>query len=488
MSCATGTIAPYVPSVTVPWNRQRIAHLYRRVGFGATNAQILAALPMSPSALVDQIINQATALPLSAPPTWYDWTRAPIDDYTDYDNQIYEHRDIWTRQWVNDMITYGFREKMSLFWHNHFVTQWGAYGCSAYMYLYHKLLQEYALGNFKEFVHQIGITPAMLMFLNGNQSEVGAPNENYARELMELFTMGQNNGYTEEDITEMARALTGWVCSNETCEPSSFVPERFDNTDKTIFGQTGNWGNTASSATPTNVVNLIFNYRQDQTATYICTKLCKFFITPDPDPDIVNALATTFKNNNFELAPVLRQLFKSEYFFDDAHIGVLIKSPIEMLNGIVYSLQMEYTNDTLGALAYWAYELGQELWTPVNVAGWPGYRTWINENYLTKRWRYASYTLWGANENTEATWVLLAKNLSGNSNNAAVVTQSIVDFLLPKGLLNATEYESATTVFKASIPENYFQEGLWNLDWDTVPYQMMLLLQHLVKQPVFQLN
>jgi uncharacterized protein (DUF1800 family) len=488
MSCATGTIAPYLPSTNVPWNRMRVAHLYRRMGFSATNAQIINGLTLSPNDLIDQLVAEAVALPLSTPPTWYDWTREPINDYSDYGGEIYAHRQEWTRVWINNMITNGLRDKLTLFWHNHFVTQWDSYNCSAFLYEYHKLLEQYALGNFKLFVHKMGITPAMLMFLNGNLSTLDHPNENYARELMELFTMGQNNGYTEQDIIEMARALTGWVCTSENCQPSSFDPTRFDNTDKTIFGQTGNWGNTESNITPTNVVNLIFTYRQDQVATHICTKLCKFFVNNSPDTDIVNALATTFKANNFELVPVLKQLFKSEYFFDDANIGILIKSPLELLNGIVQQWQISYNNDTLDAIMYWVSELGQQIWIPVNVAGWPGHRTWINENRLTKRWQFSSYILYGANEATTDNWVTLAKDLSNNSTDPYVVTQSIVDFILPKGLLNQSEYNAATNVFKASIPENYFEQNYWNLDWDNVKWQIMLLLQHLIKQPAFQLN
>ncbi len=494
MSCATGSIVPYVPSANVPWNRKRVAHLYRRMGFGATNQQITAGLAMTPTALVDQIVNQAVALPLPPPPVWYDWTRFPVDDYAEYGEDIYDHRSEWVRIWLTSMIANGFREKMTLFWHNHFVTEWESYTCSAYMYQYHKLLQQYALGNFKLFAHYIGMTPAMLLYLNNNQNEVGSNNQNYARELMELFTMGQNNGYTEEDVQEMARALTGWKVpySNEiyayTCGDSFYVPALFDNTAKTIFGQTGNWRNDANPANPDNVVNLIFTYRQDEVADYICTKLYKHFVAPDPDSTIITALANTFKSNNFELAPVIRQLFKSEHFFDEANIGHLIKSPIEFTVGLHHTLQIPYDDDRLNGIYYDCATMAQELFEPVNVAGWPGQRTWINENILTRRWDSGGYYVYYVDDNTLNNWVQLAKDLSGNSNNPTIVATAIADFLLPNGLENPDEYGIATDVFKGSIPQNYFDDGSWNLDWAEAPDQVRNLLIYLIKLPTFQLT
>ncbi|OWY19984.1 DUF1800 domain-containing protein [Sphingobacteriales bacterium UPWRP_1] len=494
MSCATGSIAPYTPSANVPWDRRRVAHLYRRMGFGATNSQITAGLAMTPTALVDQIINQALALPLPTQPVWYDWTRYPVDDYTDFGDESYSHRIELTRQWISNMLAQGFKEKLTLFWHNHFVTEWNNYNCSAYLFQYHKLLHQYALGNFKLFAHYIGITPAMLLYLNGNQNEVGSPNQNYARELMELFTMGQNNGYTEDDIEQMARALTGWKVPYSddidayTCADSYFDAAYFDNTAKTIFGQTGMWRNDADPAHPENVVNLIFSQRADEVAGYICTKLYRFYIANDVDTDIVAALADTFKNNNFEITPVLRQLFKSEHFFDEANIGHLIKSPMELAVGLHHTLQIPADDNRLNGIFYDCADMAQELFEPVNVAGWPGYRTWINENNLTRRWDYAGYYVYYVDDATLDSWVELAKNLTNDSNDPAVVTAALVDFLLPKGMETPAEYETATDVFKGSIPQNYFDEGLWNLDWAEARDQIRNLLLFLVKQPSFQLN
>ncbi len=492
MGCATGTIAAYNPTADNPWNAQRVKHLYRRMAFGATYEQIEAGLLINPSDLVDQLIDNALNAPLPTPPVWNDWTRFPIDDYgdngLDFQDAAYQHLVEWIYQWLADMRNVGFREKLSFFWSNHFVTQFFTYECSAYLYQYHKLLQEYALGNFRNFAHYVGITPAMLLYLNGNESVAGAPNENYARELMELFTMGQNNGYTEQDISEMARALTGWQASIDTCGDAYLEDDLFDNTDKTIFGQTGNWRNDPNPEHAENVVNLIFTHRGDQVADYICGKLYRFFVAAEPSATIVEEMATTFKNNNFEIAPVLRQLFKSEHFFDEANIGHHIKSPIEMFISNQHTLYMNVDAQTLEATSYFSTVLGQEVFSPVNVAGWPGHRSWINENSLARRWELSTYPFYNTFDASSASWVALAKNLTNNSNDPLVITTALIDYIFAKGMPTASDYEIATTVFKGNIPENYFDDGSWNLDWVEAPSQLLGLFVYLIRLPDFQLN
>ncbi|MEZ4884783.1 MAG: DUF1800 domain-containing protein [Chitinophagales bacterium] len=487
MSCATSSLETYIPSSDTPWNVRRVAHLYRRMAFGATAEQINQALNMSPAALVDQLVNQALNLPLSPPPTWAEWARQPVDDYTDFDEEVGQHYEEMSVQWVKDMLNNGFRDKLVLFWSNHFVTEWYSYYCSAYLYSYHKTLQQNALGNFRTFVEAIGKTPAMLIYLNGNLNTANEINENYGRELMELFTLGQNNGYTEDDVYEISRALTGWIGANgETCEfyendNQRFDPDFHDNSPKEIFGQTGNWGYN-------DVHQLIFTLRANQVATYICSKIYRYFVNEDIDEEVVAGLAQTFRNNNFELAPVFRQLFKSEHFFHEDVVGTRIKSPMEYLIGFLHTSGLPYNDDNLRDLVYASDGLGQQLFVPVDVAGWPGHHAWINENTLTRRWDMVGEFIENLEEDAYIPMINLALYLTNNSNDVALIARSMVDYFLPNGLPNPNEYEVATDVLKGDIPENYFQDGSWSLDWAEARGQMRLLMGHLLRLPEFQLT
>ncbi len=176
-NCAVSSIAPYQPDAANPWNERRVAHLYRRLGFGATYADIQAGLNLSPSALVDQLIDAAAALPSPTPPYWANWT---MEDYEASGEESFFHYLELSNQWIRDMIEEGIRAKMALFWHGHFVTSLEVYNCTSFLWKYHVLLQDHAFGNFRTFVEEIGKTPAMLVYLNGNVNLVGEPNENYA--------------------------------------------------------------------------------------------------------------------------------------------------------------------------------------------------------------------------------------------------------------------------------------------------------------------
>ncbi len=481
VDCVIGTLAPYVPNANAPWDKRRVMHLYRRMGFGASPAEVNAALVQNPSQLIDNLINSAIALPLPAEPEWAYW------DISRYQNQEQAVEQIfaWSRQWLLDMIHHGFREKLALFWHNHFVTRQEDYGCPSYLYQYHKLLQEHAFGNFKTFVKEIGKTPAMLVFLNGVQNTRFNPNENYARELYELFTLGRDNGYTQADIVQTARALTGWnsLENNQYCGKISFLATLHDPGSKTIFSKTANYNFDT-------LHDLLFAERAVQISEYICGKIYKHFVSPDIDAAIVSELATIFRNNNFEIAPVLRTLFKSEHFFDDAIIGVAVKSPLELeLNFIREGgFQIEWDEESLNGLIYLASQLGQNLFNPIDVAGWQGNRTWVNSNTLTGRWQVLRYIIFILYENYPSQFVQFARDLSNNSNDGALVTELIINHFLANGLQTQDEYNRAFIAFQAEIPAHYFYDGSWNLSWETAPAQVALLLDHLIRKPEFQLS
>jgi uncharacterized protein (DUF1800 family) len=478
LNCATGTLATYVPNADAPWDKKRVIHLFRRMGFGANPIQMNAALDQDPATLIDSIIDQAIALPPSPPPAWAEWT---ISDYSDFPQQQQEQIIEQILGWVKNMMNDGFREKMTLFWHNHFVTRFEVYNCPSWMYDYYRVLQENALGNFKDFTVAMGQTPAMLVFLNGVQNTSFEPNENYARELYELFTLGQDNGYTQEDIVETARALTGWNGFTELCAPIGFLAFTHDFGEKTIFGQTGNWNYNG-------VHDLLFEERTQQIGEYICGKLYRAFVHPEIDEVIVGQLAQTFIDNNFDIVPVLRQLFKSEHFFDDYNIGTVVRSPLDLFLNYIKEANFIYNDDTLSIAGYLAADLGQTLYNPPDVAGWPGNRAWIDSNTLTGRWQGIDYFLFTIYQFAPDQLVQLAKNLSGNSNDPEEVTISIIEHFIPKGLNQPQAYERATAVLKWEVPQNYYDDGSWNLDWETVPIQVALLMQHVARLPEFQLG
>jgi hypothetical protein len=476
--CETGGIEAYVPSIDNPWNKEKVAHLYRRIAFGASAATIDSGLLMTPEELVDSIIDDAITLPLREEPEWAFWN---YGDYSDFDAESPLQRDFLYKGFMTDMIENGFRDKMTLFWSNHFVTQLEVYNCPSYMWQYYSLLQANGLGNFKTFVELIGLTPAMLVYLNGAENTAAEPNENYGRELYELFTLGENNGYTQDDIVATARALSGYVDITAYCGDISFDNLQHDNEDKTIFGQTGNWGYQ-------DVINILFEQRSDEIAEHICTKLYRFFVSHEVDVDIIDELKITFLANNFDIDPVLRQLIKSEHFFDDNTIGVQIKSPMDLAITFVNQSEFTINEDALIGLAYLSSILGQVLFSPVDVAGWQGDHDWINASTLTGRWLTIDYYVYGIYESFPDDLQNLIDGIVGEpATDPAFVTQKVVDFFVPNGLQTVDAYIEATDVFKWEVPQNYYDEGLWSLEWDTVPAQLAVLLSHIAKIPSFQL-
>lgn len=478
-----GLLDPYVPSAAKPWNARRVAHLYRRLGFGASLAQIQQGLLMTPSALVDQLLDTAAALPAPTPPIWADWSFA---QYNGDFGLIQAHVRELKRRWLLDMLGEGIRAKMAFFWHDHFVTQLMIYTCNSWMWDYCSLLHQHAFGNFRTFALEIGKSPAMLMFLNGNLNVAGAPNENYARELMELFTMGEGNGYTQADIVEMARALTGWTCDDDDCTPAVYVPAKHDNGQKTIFGQTANFGFDEAH-------NLIFTARPEQVSHYIPEKIYKWFVYQNADPTVIDGLATTFKNSNWEILPMLKQLFKSEHFFEEDLINAKIKSPLETMAPLLKMTgavsPTHITNDWLDEINYWVYILHQELFEPPNVSGWREHRPWINESTLALRWEYAGRTIGLLTQNDGIRDNLrdIALALTNSSNDPAVIVPALADFFMGQ-TLEPVHVLAAIGSFKSGIPENYFLDGSWNLFWDEAPDQIFNLMRYLVKLPEYQLT
>ncbi len=498
VNCNTSTLAPY----TTPLDKVRAAHLYRRLGFSASVQTIDQAEGQNAGTLVDALINEAVNMAPLAPPIWADWNNSNYPADEDAARQLArQQRDEWRIAYTGALLNNNLRDRLSFFWHNHFVTEIDVYDCNSFLYYYIDCLQRNAIGNFKTFVSEIGLTSAMLYYLDGAYNNGNNPNENYARELYELFSLGEGNGYTEQDIIETARALTGYVERGELgCEQVTFDPTRFDAGTKTILGRTGNWGYD-------DVIDILFEERPNEIANFICQKLYEFFVHPDSDDDagnaqaIISGMANTFVANNFELAPVLSQLFRSEHFFDDEAIGVIIKSPFDIYLGLINETDFGYDDNLLLNVGNVSRMLGQEMFDPFDVAGWQRDRTWINTNFIIGRWLTSEVFLEAYFQNNQEQFRTLAMDAVGaadsNTSNPETVVSALVNKFTPKGLLTAQDFENAMSVFKIEdVPENYYGPdyipgglGLWMLAVSPeVPQQVFFLMMHLIRQPEFQLK
>lgn len=478
MNCAISDISPYIPSAEMPWNTRRAIHFFRRIGFGKDIDTILDALTKNPLDLVDQEIQTALNLPLTPEPEFSNKIKS------EYGLALLEsvlEKDGYAREWIIALQQNGLRGRMALFWHNHFVTRFDVYESSSYMYQYHTLLQQYALGNFKDFVHAIGLTPAMLVFLNGSQNAVGSPNENYAREVYELFTLGVDNGYTQQDIVETARALTGYTNIPEEWGPIFFDPASFDSGEKTIFGRTGNWGYD-------DVIDLLFEERPQQIATFIATKLYQHFINPKIDEAIIAELAEVFITNNWEIAALIRALFKSTHFFDEENMSTIIPGHIEHI--LTFFNEMNITISGLTVLGLYgdATVNGQAIFNPVDVAGWPGNRSWINTTSITYRWNYIESQLGLITVFSFGTLAEFVKKATDEEFDVEVVCRDLIEYFLPKGLQFESDFEQALVSFKGEIPGNYFEDGTWDINYWAMPFQLNGLLKFINRIPEYQLR
>ena len=274
--------------------------------------------------------------------------------------------------WLNEMINSEaqLREKMSLFWHGHFACR------AVNIYFQQQLLnviRENALENFGDLLREVSKSPAMLSFLNNQQNNKQHPNENFAREVMELFTMGRGN-YTETDVREAARAYTGWGFNLQ----GEFVNRPFahDTGSKTFLGKTGNFDGD-------DIIDIILE--QKTTAKFITAKIYKYFVNDDVDNEKVTRLSEKFYRSNYDLQQLMNEIFLSDWFYDAKNIGTRIKSPVELMVGVRRLIPLELEKPEAQLL--FQRVLGQVLFYPPNVAGWPGGKNWIDSSALMFRMR-----------------------------------------------------------------------------------------------------
>jgi len=388
---------------------QNAKHLLNRCLFGARQTEIQFMQSKTAQEALDFLLLEPVD-PI-APPLGIAESDTEVPVGTTWVNLVfnYDFRDeretSYTRWWLGRLLNQNLslKEKMGLFWHNHFVIERDVVTNANYNYHYSKVLYEQALGNFKTLSENITVNTGMLKYLNGAENVVGKPNENYARELFELFTIGKGplisegnyTNYTELDIREAAKVLTGWR-TNSTTNSSYFDLSKHDKTTKT-FSEIFNFHSIVSNGENEykNLIEMIFGKKE--TARYIVRKLYRWFvyyrIDAEIEAQIIEPLATLFVENNFEIKPLLKKLLCSEHFFDDNLKGCTIKNPLEFTVGMLR--QLEYKDPGSKNLVaqygmwYWIYDQAKlqtlRLTNPPDVAGWPAWylapafnQLWIN--------------------------------------------------------------------------------------------------------------
>ncbi len=347
-----------------------LAHLLRRAGFGASPAQWQEFERQGISATTESLLHPEKT------PDHLDALLGEIGgDYVDF-NDINSVKEWWLYRMVHTQRP--LEEKMTLFWHNHFATANYKVDNAPRMWAQNQLFRRYGLGSFRTLLGQVARDPAMLVWLDGGENRVGAPNENFGREVMELFTLGRGNGYTEKDVQEAARCFTGW---RQAETPTGFVydPTRHDDGEKTVLGATGNWHTD-------DVVDVLAAH--PATAKTLCTKLFCFFVHDNPNDAQIKRLSDVYLQNNFEIRAVLRAIFNSDDFYSDAARWAKIKSPTEFAVMTIRELQAPMS--AVGRLGDMLNQMGQDLFYPPNVRGWLEGRNWINTRTLLARVNFAS--------------------------------------------------------------------------------------------------
>jgi Protein of unknown function (DUF1800) len=435
------------------WNKTTAKHLLSRTLFGYTRKDLEYALSFKNVAdFVDNELLKELPLP-SLPVDWLSET--PIPDNGTIDGYRYRGFNYWWYQLMLNEKT-SMREKMVLFLHNHFVSQRSEVQFPQHMYQQQMLFRKHAFGNLRQLTKEITIDPAMLIYLNGrgSKSKNAVPNENYAREVMELFTLGVGN-YTENDIKEAAKTFAGWQVNGLN---AVFDANRVSTDNKTILGKTGNF-------TFAQTIDILFE--QPSCAPFFCKKLYTTFLTDQPNELFIAKMAKVLKDNDFNLKPVLSFLFKADEFYTDELIGSKIKSPTETMIGSLKLMEFSNLNikfDDVNNSDYaYLYDtsklLQQQLFEPPNVAGWPGQREWISSTTYAYRNGFTDSLLNGKKINGAKIAFLLkpieyARSFKSSENAVKFIDEiSEIYFQLP---LSATKKKILLdTLLEGTIVENY---------------------------------
>ncbi|MGL4598731.1 MAG: DUF1800 domain-containing protein, partial [Bacteroidia bacterium] len=350
-------------------------HLHSRAGFGLHPSEFSEWSRMSIAEQVEKMFRDAEAIR----PLKIVVLKQRIEDMKQMDDdakrifrkQMKEQQQVLNLAWLNRLSTdaSALREKMTLFWHHHFACR---VDHPVYLETLNNIHREFALGNFKDLLLAVAKSPAMLLFLNNQQNKKAKPNENFARELLELFTIGRGN-YTEADVKNAARAFTGWAFSRDTGE-FQFRANQHDEETKLFFGASGNFGGE-------DIIQLIL--KDKRTATFLSRKLYRFFVNPESDAAHVEELATSLFDSNYNIGAWVKKLVTADWFYATKNRGNLIKSPVELIAGLQKLFRPKFADNQ--SLIFVQRVLGQVLFYPPNVAGWVGGKNWIDSSTILVR-------------------------------------------------------------------------------------------------------
>ncbi len=464
-------LEPYKPTENLSYDDA--LHLLGRTTFGVSRADLTRAMTMKPADAVEALFSG------NANPTPPSWTSINPDTENFTDPQArqseyyrrYADLQVW---WISQMrgASFSILEKLTLFWHSMLCSDYIKVYYPQYMYVQNSLFRKNAWGNVKTLIRALVADPAMLLYLDNLYSVKGNPNENFARELMELFSLGVNN-YTEHDIVEAARALTGWRIKGLAGE---FRQELWDASSKTFFGQSGNFN-------ADDIVNIIF--QQEAAAKYYARRVYKYFVYDTPDEAIVEQLATILKQNNFDLKPMLKTLLSSAHFFDAELRGSIVKTPVDFIVGLSRHINISALPDAYAVSV--ATSLNQEILYPPTVEGWKGAHSWLNTNLYPLRNRITEAAVEGrrqdnsANFSAKADVIAFAKQFS-SVGVAADFVKDVARYLLP-----VTPGPKELTLLEEALLQGA-KDYEWNIDMPNVDFRLRELLKAIMTLPEYQLQ
>jgi uncharacterized protein (DUF1800 family) len=524
-----------IGTYTGPWGEDQILHLLKRTLFGVSKADLNHFKGKTLNECISLLLNFNNTPP---PP--------PLNNYGNNPNQndptvpfgqtwvnaavnanlegarIFSFKSWWTSLLLNQ--ERNIREKMTLFWHHHFATETLVVQDSRFVYKHNALLRSMCLGNFKDFVKQITLDPAMLEYLNGSQNTQTAPDENYARELQELFTIGKKISphYTEEDVKAAARVLTGW--RNNRLGISSFFDASKHDTNQKAFSSfynnqiiVGRSGINAGNLELDDLLNMIFSH--PEVAKNIVRKIYRFFvyyvIDENVENNVITPLANLFRSNNYNIKIVMETLLKSEHFFDVLNKGCMIKSPLDHIIGLARQTNLQFPDNSniQTQYAHWLYTmqyatvLNQHLGDPPAVAGWPAYyqepqfyELWINSDSLPKRnlacdsLIYVGYSRFGFKLIID---VFALVESTQNPSNPNDLLRELIQLLYPADLSTATQTFIKNSILLSGQTGDYIWTDAWNaykanpsntMLKDAVKIRLQALLKYLMGQAEYQLH